>query len=360
MLHQDDALWSVGRQTLNSQVLQIISTEKSNVSIFYGYTLLQADNTGKCTFINSKGVKSDYVFDFIVGADGAFSQIRENMLRQGRINFSRTFVSHGYKELTIPPITDSSGNFTYALPNHEGLHIWPRGKFMLIALPNPDKSFTATLFAPMTGTDGFDTIDSTDGSEINSYFRRHFPDVICMMPTLVSDFQSNPVGSLLTLKTSPWVLNHMMVIGDAAHAVVPFYGQGMNAAFEDALLLYRSIVQHKGNIHQAAVAFQSKRIPATNALADLCVEHYEDMAHNTASTAYIIQKKMEILLQSLFPSVFKSLYSMVSFSDIPYHVAVERSEKQNLFIRRFLYSQLLAMGITSLSLAYLSLRWKKT
>ena len=286
----DQAIWSVSREVLNALLLDAAAASKST-SIFFDTSLVSADKTGACVFkqqqdgtSNSNNSNSNSsssstykrkTYSLVLGADGAYSATRESMLRQGRVNFSRTYIAHGYKELCIPAVAvdtsrqpphphpipssfppssfsppsppsskagddrssssasasseSSSSSYAYALESHEGLHIWPRGRFMLIALPNEDKSFTATLFAPNHGPDGFDSVDPNDASAVTAYFQRHFPDVLPLMPDLAIDYRSNPVGSLVTVRVDPWVQGSVLLLGDAAHAVVPFFGQGMNA-----------------------------------------------------------------------------------------------------------------------------------
>ena len=293
----DEAIWSVGRQTLNHLLVQA-SEQSTRVTLKFGYTLLSADSrTGHCVFQRDGSIE-EYDFDLIIGADGAYSAVRDSMLRQGRISFSRSYIEHGYKELTIPPVVVPAGSdgtpatAAYAVPDFHGLHIWPRGRFMLIALPNPDKSFTATLFAPYKGADGFDSVDATKPDQVHRYFTTHFPDVVPLMPDLVNDYKNNPVGSLLTVRVDPWTHGKLLLLGDAAHAVVPFYGQGMNAAFEDGLRFYRVVkaaVEAQQKAQAAAGAtpgaaprvdlgalaeeFAKDRAPSANALADLCIEH---------------------------------------------------------------------------------------
>eukprot|EP00595_Chromulina_sp_UTEXLB2642_P002345 CAMPEP_0196767918 /NCGR_PEP_ID=MMETSP1095-20130614/42123_1 /TAXON_ID=96789 ORGANISM="Chromulina nebulosa, Strain UTEXLB2642" /NCGR_SAMPLE_ID=MMETSP1095 /ASSEMBLY_ACC=CAM_ASM_000446 /LENGTH=321 /DNA_ID=CAMNT_0042136761 /DNA_START=206 /DNA_END=1168 /DNA_ORIENTATION=+ len=297
-----DALYSVSRQSLNNKLLQYVSS-LDNISISFNHSLIEADKSGLCTFIdkesNTKIVKK---YDLVIGADGAYSGTRDSLLRQGRINFSRKYIEHGYKELSIPPVF-KNGVEDYALDDPNGLHIWPRGKQMLIALPNTDKSFTATLFAPYQGSDGFETVDSNNNDQINKYFTNYFPDVVDIMPNLSDEFSSNPVGSLVTIRVSPWNCGRVVLIGDAAHAVVPFYGQGMNAAFEDALVLYELYKQalietNSLDFNNLAKLLSDIRSPATNSLADLCVEHYSDMASNTTSNLYLLRRKVEGLISN--------------------------------------------------------------
>ena len=337
----DEAIWSVGREVINNLLLD--KTSSSRVTTFFEYTLQDVSADGLCCFQTKDGKEHNDQFDLVIGADGAFSQTRECLLKKGRINFSRRFVPHGYKELTIPP--SPSGD--YALKSVNGLHIWPRqnGAFMLIALPNPDKSFTATLFAPYEGLGGFDSVDPNNPSDINAHFEKYFPDVVPFMPDLVKDYQSNPVGSLVTVRVKPWNIGKMVLLGDAAHAVVPFYGQGMNAGFQDGYMFYNIIKRHlqesnSVNLAWCAKQFSQERQPAADALADLCLEHYYDMAANTASTLYLLKKRIEGVIAGMFPQTFLPLYSMVAFSEIPYHEAVARAERQDKWLGR-----LLALGV---------------
>lgn len=344
----DEAIWSVGRQTINMTLLELLEspTFRGQVKIFFNHSLISADKDGSCVFStianSSSAYKFSRKFQLVIGADGAYSSLRDVMCKQSRLNYSRSYVAHGYKELTIPP--NSQGN--YALTDVEGLHIWPRGDKMLIALPNPDKSFTATLFAPYKGKDGFDSIDPNNEESILEYFRLHFPDIINLMPQLTSDYRNNPVGALVTVRVKPWNLGRLVLLGDAAHAVVPFYGQGMNAAFEDALIFYELL---KKEMETAAPSSANNRIdfatlcerfshlrqPSTDGLAELCIEHYHDMASHTSSFIYLLGKRVESALESIFPSIFTSLYRLVAFSRTPYHEAIIRVNQQRRYIYGF-------------------------
>jgi kynurenine 3-monooxygenase len=354
----EEAIWSVGREKLNHLLLDRAQRDGSNVTVKFGYSLISADcTTGHCVFQNSNNkTTEDFDFDMVIGSDGAYSSVRECMLRQGRINFSRSYIAHGYKELSIPPKILADGTADFALPNHEGLHIWPRGKFMMIALPNPDKSFTATLFAPYKGTFGFDHVDPTDSVAINEYFSTHFPDVLAMMPDLTNDYHQNPVGSLLTVRVAPWNYGKLLLLGDAAHAVVPFYGQGMNAAFEDGLRLFQVVqkqileLREKDgekidlDLKKAGQEFSDLRVASANALADLCIEHYDDMASNSANSLYLLKIKIGASLAWAFPKFFLPMYSMVAFNDIPYHEAIKISHKQDKVVNLVLNSTLLVIA----------------
>ena len=361
-----DAIWSISRQKLN-QILIDHASRKPNIQVYFGYSLKSCQSDGYVSLLSSKDNKSrEEFYDLVIGADGAYSFTRDCMLKQSRVNFSRQYIRHGYKELTIPP----NALRDFALKDHQGLHIWPRGEMMLIALPNADKSFTATLFAPFQGRDGFDSVDVRDREAILSYFHRHFPDVVELMPQLLEEYQSNPVGSLVTIRVTPWNLGKVVlignavlveswhtsecvIVGDAAHAVVPFYGQGMNCGFEDCLLLYDLIRMNLGkDIEHLLADFSSERSVATNTLADLCLEHYHDMAANTRSYMYLLQKRVEGFLHWLLPSTFVPLYSMVAFTHIPYHIAVERAKTQERIIGLLTKISLLAVSLSSVYIFY--------
>lgn len=352
------SLYSVSRNGLNDSIKEYIRKANKGVAMHFGYTLVSIDRHGKCVFHTSTNQEHVEVFDLVIGADGAYSAVRDNILKQGRINFMRKFIRHGYKELTIPPVKDSkTGELTFALDDFEGLHIWPRGEFMLIALPNPDKSFTATLFAPWNGPFGFDKINLKDTNEIDNYFKTHFPDAYKLMPNAIQDFQVNPVGSLMTLKLDPWNFGRVCMIGDAAHAVVPFFGQGMNAAFQDAYILCdiigdalaKSTLQTV-DLTSCIAQFAEVRTPAANALSDICLEHYHDMAQNTASSLYLMQKKVESVLSAIFPNTFIPFYTMVAFTSMPYHEALARGARQDTWVRRICLASLVGLGVGAYAL----------
>jgi len=343
------AIHSVSRQGLNNLLLKQARQSK-NVRVHFSCAVKKLDTkAGKVDFTDGTSKE----FDLIIGADGAYSMTRDLMLRENRTSFSRDYIAHGYKELCIPAVGGD-----YALENPHGLHIWPRGHHMLIALPNADKSFTATLFAPYRGANGFDAVDADNADEIKTYFAANFPEMLTLMPNLVDDYKTNPVGSLVTIRVNPWhVGTHTktVLIGDAAHAVVPFFGQGMNAAFEDGLQLFEHIRDAtislganstftKDKLSKVVEAFATARKPAADGLADLCVEHYHDMASNTASTLYLIQKKLEAVLHDLVPSHFTPLYTMVAFTRTPYHEAISRAERQDFYTSMAVWA---AVGATA-------------
>ena len=266
--------------------------------------------------------------DAIVGADGAFSAVRATMQRLDRFDYSQSYLEHGYKELTIPPAGD--GGFRLE-PN--ALHIWPRGGFMMIALPNRDGSFTCTLFWPFRGPASFETVRTA--AEARSFFAEHFPDAVPHMPDLADEFERNPVSSLVTVRARPWThRDKAVLVGDACHAVVPFYGQGANAAFEDCVALREQLAAHPEDLGAAFRGYESARKEHADALADLAIANFLEMRDHVASPGFLWKKRLEKLLHRLMPTWYLPLYSMVTFSRIPYAEAVRRHRRQQRIVRR--------------------------
>jgi kynurenine 3-monooxygenase len=277
------------------------------------------------------------------------------MMKIGRVNYSRQFIDMGYKELRIPPRVDEQGQKHYALETPNGLHIWPRGNFMLIALPNQDKSFTATLFAPYSGPDGFTslTFDGND-EKIQKFFQKYFPDTAtsassATMSSLVRDFKTHPIGSLMTSRVNPWYVGRNLLIGDAAHAILPFLGQGMNSSFEDCYQFYHLLRENNYQLHKTAQIFSKLRQISVETLADMSEAHYRDMALNTASGWYLMKKRFESLIRRFLPKGwFVPQYAMIAFTSIPYHEIKEREENQQAGLT------ILLSVVTMLSIALLS------
>ncbi|WP_058868006.1 NAD(P)/FAD-dependent oxidoreductase [Chloracidobacterium thermophilum] len=262
----------------------------------------------------------------VVGADGAFSAVRQALQRTDRYDYAQTFLPHGYKELTIPALPGGQ----HALEKNY-LHIWPRQDFMLIALPNLDGSFTCTLFLAHEGAESFASL--TDEDAIRRFFDRHFPDVTPLMPTLVEDFQHNPTGSMVTIRCFPWqYAGRVVLVGDAAHAVVPFYGQGMNASFEDCFVLDECLRRHNGDTGAAFLDYQQQRKVNTDALAELAYENYLEMRAKVASPWFLMRRRLEYALSNLLGDRFLPLYTMVSFTRIPYAEARARAARQDRWL----------------------------
>jgi kynurenine 3-monooxygenase len=265
--------------------------------------------------------------DAVIGVDGAFSAVRQSMQKKlAEFEYDESYLAHGYKELTIPPGPGGSWQM-----EKEALHIWPRKSFMMIALPNPDGSFTCTLFWEFEGPRSFATTKTDD--EVRRFFQEEFPDAVPLMPTLLEDFKQNPTGSLVTVRCGPWFYkDKVALVGDAAHAVVPFYGQGMNAAFEDCVVLDECLAAFPDNRERAFAEYFSQRKENADALADLAVQNFIEMRDKTASRVFRAKKKLDHLLEGLLPGIYLPLYTMVTFTRIPYAAAARRARVQDRIV----------------------------
>lgn len=305
---------SVSRAHLNIQLLKL-ADEHKNVNQFFNMRCQEVDiENSICKFTNEKtGENIEVKSDYILGSDGAYSPVRLKMMKNDRFDYSQSYTKSGYKELNITPTPD--GNFAM---DPDSLHIWPRGNFMMIALPNPDKSFTCTLFMPYAGEVGFDQINSDQ--EILNFMNTYFADAVPLMPELLNDFKRNPVGSLVTVRCYPWHMKKATLIGDACHAIVPFYGQGMNCAFEDCVEL-DNCLEEFGDWDKAMNEYQKRRKPNADAIADLALQNFIEMRDLVGDKDFLHYKKMEHQLCELYPDLFKSQYEMVTFSKVPYSEA---------------------------------------
>jgi kynurenine 3-monooxygenase len=321
-----DAIHSVSRAGLNLALIEAAAAHES-VTLRFGQRCLDVAPETPAVRVEDEatGASRDARADVVVGADGAFSAVRARLQRSEGFDYSQSYLEHGYKELTIPPVAGASGS-TFAMePN--ALHIWPRGGFMMIALPNPDRSFTCTLFWPFRGPGGFESLRTP--AEITGYFERVFPDAIPLIPNLVREFQTNPTGALVTVRCQPWHDGgRVVLIGDAAHAIVPFFGQGMNAAFEDCVALDACIGESPGDLARAFAAYTGRRKEHADAIADLAVENFLEMRDKVASRWFRARKRSEHLLHRLFPRWFTPLYHMITFTTIPYADARRRARAQ--------------------------------
>ncbi len=260
----------------------------------------------------------------LFGADGAFAASRLNMqLSSDRFEYNQHYIEAGYKELIIPP--GENGEF---LLEKNALHIWPRGSFMMIALPNPDGNFTCTLFLPFEGEKSFAKLKTKEA--VKKFFDEEFPSAVPLMPTLLDDFMNNPVSSLVTVKCFPWTFdNKVALIGDAAHAIVPFYGQGMNCGFEDCVVLDELITKHKENWEAIFPEYQTLRKPDGDAIADLAIANFVEMRDKTTDPVFLLQKKIEARFHEKHPDKWIPLYSMVTYSPhIRYSTAQKEGHKQ--------------------------------
>jgi kynurenine 3-monooxygenase len=259
----------------------------------------------------------------VIGCDGSASAIRSEMLKLNRFNFSQQYLDYGYKELTIPAAPGGK----HAIETH-ALHIWPRGNYMLIALPNIDGTFACILFLPFEGRDSFAQL--TTRSDVERFFGGRFPDAVSLMPALADNFFANPTGAMVTIKCSPWhAEGRALLLGDAAHAIVPFFGQGINCGFEDCTFLLQLIDQHGADWPRILGEFEAARKVNTDAIADLALENFVEMRDHVADPRFLFRKKVELALEAKFPGVFVPKYAMVTFHRIPYATALERGRVQD-------------------------------
>ena len=320
---ENEVIFSVSRAHLNME-LMTLAEETGNVTIRFNHQLLSADlEQNKLLFQLSDSLeKIEWSFNRVIGCDGSASILRKSIVEKANIQYVKKPLGHGYKELTIPPM--KSGKFQIE-PN--ALHIWPRGNHMLIALPNNDCSFTCTLFFPMIGKTSFETVKTE--KDIFDLFQSQFPDAIKLIPNLVEDFQKNPTGDLASVYCKPWHLGgKALLIGDAAHAVAPFFGQGMNASFQDCSTLAKLIGQNENDWNTIFNAFSSTQVENGHAIADMALENYLEMRDHVNDPEYKKRRNMELKLERMFPDQFIPRYSMVSFHQIPYAEVYQRGEKQ--------------------------------
>jgi kynurenine 3-monooxygenase len=312
---------SISRSGLNGMLIS--EAERHLVRFHFQHRSIQVNlEQTSATFLTTTAIPETHNFDLLIGADGAFSSVRSAMQVSDRFNYSQEYLEHGYKELHIPARAD--GKFVL---EKNALHIWPRESFMMIALPNPDGSFTCTLFFPFDGQRSFSALKSD--REILAFFKETFPDAITHMPSLLEDFNSNPTSSLVTVKCFPWTRHRTFVIGDAAHAIVPFYGQGMNAGFEDCRILNQLLDEHKDQWPQVLKVFQETRKKDSDAIAALAFHNFLEMRDLVADPQFLLRKKIEARLHQMFPDKWIPLYSMVTFYDnISYSQAYGTGKKQ--------------------------------
>jgi kynurenine 3-monooxygenase len=308
---------SISRSGLNKVLMT--AAETHGVEFLFEQRIEKADAESSALTINGQRIAH---YNIIIGADGAFSAVRSGLQITDRFNYSQDYIDHGYKELHIP--AGANGAF---LLEKNALHIWPRESFMMIALPNPDGSFTCTLFFPFEGSPSFNSL--TTSGDIQQFLSTTFPDAVALMPDVLSDFQNNPASSLVTIKCFPWTKNNTLLIGDAAHAIVPFYGQGMNAGFEDCRVLNQLLDKHNDDWSEVFHEFQSSRKPDTDAIAQLALDNFIEMRDLVADADFLLRKKIEAKLHTLYPDKWIPLYSMVTFyENIRYSEAYAIGQKQ--------------------------------
>jgi len=328
------AIYSVSRGGLNCLLMDL--AEQHGAEFFYNECCTNIDlRNATSHFENAETKKITTVTsERIFGTDGAFSATRLQLqLSIDKFNYSQQYLEHGYKELVIP--ATENGEFAID-PN--ALHIWPRGQFMLIALPNLDKSYTCTLFFPFEGEQSFTALDSRE--KMLTFFTETFPDAVPLMPTLEQDYFAYPAASLVTVKCFPWSYeDKLLLLGDAAHAIVPFFGQGMNCGFEDCVILDNLIVSENDDWKKIFSVFESERKKNSDAIAELAVENFVEMRDLVGHPDFLLRKKIEAYLYEHYPERWKPLYSMVTFSDTPYNTAYVEGKKQNEIMKQIMSLQ---------------------
>jgi kynurenine 3-monooxygenase len=279
-----------------------------------GAIRLRDEETGKETALEA---------EVVIGCDGSASSIRAEMLRMNRFNFSQQYLDYGYKELTIP----AGPQGEHLLETH-ALHIWPRGNHMLIALPNIDGTFACILFLPFEGADSFAGL--TTPAQVGQFFASRFPDAVPLMPQLAENYFANPTGAMVTIKCSPWhVEGKALLLGDAVHAIVPFFGQGLNCGFEDCSCLVELLDRDGADWPRMFAKFENERKVNTDAIADMAIENFTEMRDRVADSRFLFRKKVELALEQRYPQLFVPKYAMVTFHRIPYSVALARGAVQD-------------------------------
>jgi kynurenine 3-monooxygenase len=321
-----ESIHSVSRAGLNLTLLQA-AARQPNIRLFFQQKCTGIDlATATLELATADGV-ARVACEKVIGADGAYSVIRAAMQRQDRFDYHQDYLSHGYKELTIPP--GPAG--TFQMEPH-ALHIWPRQSFMMIALPNRDGSFTCTLFWPCDGHGSFAALQTDD--DVLTFFQRQFPDAVALLPDLAEQYRENPVGPLVTVRCRPWHTGgRVALLGDACHAVVPFLGQGMNAAFEDCEVLADSLQRCTSDSEAAFAEYQRRRKEHTDALAEMAIDNFLEMRDKVRSRAFLLKKKLDVILHRLLPGIYLPLYTLVTFSTVPYADARRRARRQERVVQ---------------------------
>ena len=314
---------SISRHGLNALLLEAASKEPGVILHFEERAVGIVADTGELTLEGPTG-RHTVTHDVVIAADGAYSALRDAVVRTERADYRQEHLPWGYKELTISP--DADGGFAL---DPGALHIWPRGDSMMIALPNPDRSFTATLFWPFDGPSGFAGLDGPDA--VRARFERDYRDAVELFEDLPGEFALHPVGTMVTVWVWPWVRGRLALLGDAAHAIVPFFGQGMNCAFEDVVELDRCLEEAGDDWTMALPVYAARRKPNTDAIAELATDNFVEMRDKVGSPLFRLGKRVEHAVERWAPDHLQSLYELVSFTTVPYAEAKRRAAAQRRF-----------------------------
>lgn len=322
---EGQAIYSISRGGVNARMMDIAEKE-GNATIHYKHQCVGVDlKAGIVRFQNTETNEMlEDQADVVFACDGAFSAIRyKGMQKLDRFDYSQDFIDDGYREILLPANEDGS----YKLDKN-ALHIWPRGRFMMIALPNEDGSFTCTLFMPYDGGEhSFNSLDSKE--KVDHFFKETFPDFHEMMPNIADAWEDHPLASLAIMRSYPWHHGKTVLMGDAAHATVPFYGQGMNGGFEDCTVMWRLMQKHNEDWEKVFEEYSIERKPDGDALQDLSLYNYHVMRDYVADPMFLLRKKIEAKFSKLYPDKWLPLYSQVTFSNIRYSEAIANGKAQS-------------------------------
>lgn len=320
--NETEVIDSISRAELGIALMN--AAESQDVKIHFQQQCTGIDLKSGTLRLRDERTGQDRTLDagVVIGCDGSASAIRGEMLRLSRFNLSQQYLDYGYKELMIPATPGGK----HALDTN-ALHIWPRGDYMLIALPNVDGTFACILFLPFDGADSFAQL--TSPVAVVECFRTRFPDAFPLMPNLAENFFANPTGAMVTIKCSPWHVGaKALLLGDAAHAIVPFFGQGINCGFEDCTALLELLDRHGADWGRVFGEFENARRINTDAIADMAVENFVEMRDRVGDPRFLFRKKVELALEAKYPRRFVPKYAMVTFHRIPYATALRRGQVQ--------------------------------
>lgn len=325
--NNNEALYSILRSELSATLLDFAEQEP-NIKFHFNEKCTALDLSPlTLEFQNQQtGRTTTQEADRVFGADGAFSAVRTFMQRMSRFNYSQEFLDQGYKELLVPSSIDAGW-----ASEKNVLHMWPRGGYMLLGFPNTDGSFTCSLHMPFEGEPSFASLQTE--SDVVSFFEENFPDVVSHIPNLAESFIKHPANPMLCIRCSPWTFSGKVVlIGDAAHVLYPYYGQGANAGFEDCSVLIECIEKHGDAWPAILKEYETLRKPNMDAVADMCVQHYVEIRDSVGDPKFLLRKAVERRVNQMFPDKYTPLYTMIAFTCLPYVEALRKERKQSLLI----------------------------
>ncbi len=343
--HDHEILHSILRHDLNEALLDLARSYDSVRFTFHARLSALDTEGGKAVFADERtGEQTVVAADVVIGADGVNSTVRRELQRRTQANFRREFLEWGYREFTIPAPARGGEH-----ARREAFHVWPAAGAMVVAQPNRDGSLTGTVFLPLAGADSFATLTRPD--RIAAFFGEHFPTLPGLVPDLVAQFTANPVGHLVSVRTSPWShADRAVLIGDACHAVYPFYGQGMNAALEDCVALDACLAEHPGDPGTAFRAYEDMRRPHTDVLADLSTRQFVELRDGLRSPAFGARRRVDLLLYRLFPQAWKPLYTLVSHTATPYADALRQARRQDRLLTAAAGALAVSAALTGIAL----------